>query len=416
MILGKAIGKTAPAAVETPMNAATSTVGPVYLYRNNPSTKSGSGQVVSPESARGVATAYRAANILSDTIGLIPLQKFHQVGDRKERVKPDAKLRNDPYLLEITPNRWGWTPFLFKKSWAQWMIFYGNAFIWSPPVWPFEKFLLSAETTSPVFDESGELWYSTYFANGLHDYLPAAEVMHTMINPDETGQYGRGVVEYARESIGRQMGAYDTQNKLWKQGLTPAAYIQVNALLDEKGRKTYRDSYGEVMNGSFDGTRLAVFDSRITKYEPITMKLVDAQFLELIGATDRDIANFFGMPLHMLNMGKEAYSSNEEKYMEFLSSTVDSYLVQFEQAGRIKWLSEAEQPDYFWKFNRDALLRMNAKSRAEMGEILIRSGQRSPNEVRDKDDMSGYADGEKFYMTKNYADVAATGDVNNVKK
>lgn len=393
--------------------------GPVYLYRNTPGSQTVSGKVVTPESARGVATAYRAANLISDTIAMMPLQKFKQVNDQKVRVRPNARLKNDPYLVEICPNRWGWTPFQFKKSWVQWLVFYGNAFVWSPAVFPFEKFLLSSEVTFPVFDEAGELWYSTRFANGKQDFLPSAEVLHTLINPDESGQFGRGVIEYARESVGRQMGAYDTESKLFKQGLTPAAYIQVAATLDDKGRKAYRDSYGEVMSGGFDGTRLAVFDQRITKFEPITMKLVDAQFLELIGATDRDIANFFGMPLHMLNMGKEAYSSNEQKYMEFLSATIDPFLVQMEQGARVKWLSEGQQADYFWKFNRDALLRMDGKSRAEMGEILIRSGQRSPNEVRDKDDYSAYLEGDNFYMTKNYADVSAdaqqTGDVNNGK-
>jgi len=387
----------------------------MYIYRSS-STRTTSGKIVTPESSRSVATAYRAADIIINTIAALPLQKFHQVGDRKERVKPDARLRNDPYLMEISPNRWGWTPQLFKKAWAQWLVFYGNAFIWSPPVWPFEKFILSAETTYPYFDENGELWYSTIFADGTHDFIPAPEIMHSMINPDESGMYGTGIVSFARESIGRQISAYDAESKLFKDGMTPAAYLQVNSTLDEKGRKTYRDSYGEVMRGDYDGIRLAVFDNRITKYEPITMKMVDAQFLELMGSTDRDIANFFGIPLHMLNMGGEAHLSNEENYLEFLISSINPYLLGFEQGARVKWLNEAEQPDYFWKFNRDALLQMSGTARAEMNEVLIRSGQRSPNETRDKDDYSGYAEGEKFYMTKNYGDTAATGDATNAQK
>jgi HK97 family phage portal protein len=112
------------------------------------------------------------------------------------------------------------------------------------------------------------------------------------------------------------------------------------------------------------------------------------------------------MPLHMLNMGNQSYSSNEQKYLEYLDGTLDSYLVQIEQGARIKWLSEGEQGDCFFKFNRDSLLRMDAKGRAETNEILIRSGQRTPNEARSKDDYSPYTEGDSFFMTKNYSDVS----------
>ena len=377
---------------------------PVAYRSFSRSTISNAGKVVDQESSRTVATAYRAANIISDDIAKMPLQLFEQAGEVKERVKPDAKVRNISYLLEIEPNVWGWTPFQLKKVWAQWLLLYGNSYVWKSPQGPSQLMILAADATFPVFDGQGNIWYRTMLG-GKQVYVPGAEVLHTLINPDVSGHIGRGVIEYARDAIGRQIGAYDTEDKLFKQGLTPAAYVQVAGKLDAEKRNALRESYGEVMQGDFDGTRLAVFDNAITKFEPITMKLVDAQFLELIGATDRDIANFFGMPLHMLNMGKESYSSNEQKYLEYLNGTLDSYLVQIEQGARIKWLSQAEQPNRFFKFNRDSLLRMDAKGRAETNEILIRSGQRTPNEARNKDDYSPYAEGDGFFMTKNYADV-----------
>jgi HK97 family phage portal protein len=396
MILSKALGGSVVEKIEGPQTIA---------YRSySSSTRSNAGKVVDQDSSRTVATAYRAVNIISDDIAKMPLQLFEQAGEVKERVKADARIRNISYLLEIEPNVWGWTPFQLKKVWAQWLLLYGNAYIWKSPQGPNQLMILAADVTFPVFDGQGSIWYRTMLG-GKQVYVPGAEVLHTLINPDTSGHIGRGVIEYARDAIGRQIGAYDTEDKLFKQGLTPAAYMQVSSNLDAEGRKRYRDSYGEVMNGDYDGTRLAVFDQKITKFEPITMKLVDAQFLELIGATDRDIANFFGMPLHMLNMGSQSYSSNEQKYLEYLNGTLDSYLVQIEQGARIKWLSQAEQPNMFFKFNRDSLLRMDAKGRAETNEILIRSGQRTPNEARNKDDYSPYAEGDSFFMTKNYSDV-----------
>jgi HK97 family phage portal protein len=158
---------------------------------------------------------------------------------------------------------------------------------------------------------------------------------------------------------------------------------------------------------------LAVFDNKVSKFETIQMKLTDAQFLEGIHANDIDVINFFGVPAYKLNMGKEAYNSNAQQDLDYLKSTLDPYLVQWEQAARLKWLTQAEQPNSYFKFIRESLLRTDAKTRAELHEIKIRSGQENPNEARESDDMSGYDLGEYFYMTSNYQKI---GDPVNVSK
>jgi HK97 family phage portal protein len=157
---------------------------------------------------------------------------------------------------------------------------------------------------------------------------------------------------------------------------------------------------------------LAVFDSLITKYEPIDIQLKDAQFLESIDANDRDICNFFGLSEHMLNRGKEAYNSNEQKYIEYLQGTLDSYLVPWEEGARIRWLPSAEQSDTYFKFVRESLLRMDSKTRAEVIEINIRSGIMTPNEGCEKNDMSGYPEGDRHYISANVAPIESAGAVN----
>ena len=102
---------------------------PLY-YRRSVDPTAGSGKLVDEETALKVATAYRAVNIISDDIAKLPLVMYRQNGDQVVEVQPDARKRNIPYLLSICPNVWGWTPFQFKKVWAQWLILYGNSYIW----------------------------------------------------------------------------------------------------------------------------------------------------------------------------------------------------------------------------------------------------------------------------------------------
>lgn len=368
---------------------------PSYGYRSQ------AGELVTIEKSQSIATAYRAKNIISDDVAKIPFQVMQKIGRSIKQVESDPITRNMAYLLTVSPNIWGWTPFQFKKASIEWLLFFGNNYIWNPSVGPRQLLILPANRTYPVFDLDGNLWYRHTFSNNQVAYLPAVEILHQLINPDSTGFIGRGVITFARETFGRQLAARKTQSRLYSQGMMPAAYIQMAGDLNPEARKKVRNAYEEQMAGSENAYRLAVFDDKITKFEPINIQLKDAQFLESIDATDRDICNFFGLSEHMLNRGKEAYNSNEQKYLEYLQGTLDSYLVPWEEAAKIRWLSRNEQRTQYFKFIREALLRMDSKARAESMAIRIQNGMLTPNEGREKDDMSAYPDGDVHYMAGN---------------
>lgn len=363
--------------------------------------RSQSGEYVSVEGSKAISTAYRAGNIISDDVAKMPFQMIRRMGRSVEQVDPDPVTRNMAYLLQVSPNLWGWTPFQFKKAVTDWKIWYGNAYIWQPVIGPRQLLILPADRTQPVFDMDGGLWYKHQFLNGKTVYIPSVEILHLMINPDANGFVGRGVITYARETFGRQLGGHKTQAALYKQGFLPAAYVQMAGELNPEARRKVRAEYESQMSGAENIYRLAVLDSTITKFEPITIQLRDAQFLEGIEAGDVDIANFFGLPLHMINRGKEAYNSNEQKYIEYLTGTLDAHLVPWEEGARIRWLSSDEQATTFFKFVRESLLRMDSKARAEKNAIEIQNGIRTPNEAREKEDLSAYPDGDRFYMAGN---------------
>jgi len=371
-----------------------------YEYSGGGSFNTKANQVVSAETAKTIATAYRCKNIIGDDVAKMPFQMFLRNGRNVEHVAPDALLRNKAYLLEIEPNRW-MTPFIFKKTVMEWLLFWGNAYIWEPPQRYRELFILSSNMTSASLNKDGNLIYSTIFPNGKQDQIPAVEVTHLMIN-STNGRNGRSVLEYARETFGRQLATKDTQSQVQGNGLKAAAYIQMGGALDKEGREKVRNAYQESLS---EPGGLAVFDNKVEKFEAIQMKLTDAQFLEGIQANDVDVINFFGVPAYKLNMGKEAYNSNAQQDLDYLKSTLDPYLVQWEQAARLKWLSQAEQPNNYFKFIRESILRTDAKTRAELNAIKIGSGQMSPNEAREIEDASGYADGDGYWMTRNNASV-----------
>jgi hypothetical protein len=76
-------------------------------------------------------------------------------------------------------------------------------------------------------------------------------------------------------------------------------------------------------------------------------------------------------------------------------------------------LSLADQGSNYFRFIREAMLRTDALTRAQLNEVNIRSGQRSPNEAREKDDYSSYPDGDQFYMSANYAGTGLAAPTNS---
>lgn len=377
------------------------------------------GQAVSEESSKSIATAYRAFNVLSDDYAKIPIQTFFSRGDGEiERIKPDGQTQNLPWLLEVSPNRY-MTPFIFKKLYIYGALVRGGGYIWSPlrrPGQRREMFILNPMTTHAVFDVySGELYYQTTFSNGQTEYLPGIEVAPLLINSKD-GVTGHGIIEYARETMGRQLGAHQTMAKFFEQGLNPGGLLWVDGDLNQKAKEELRRKFSDQMSGVENAYKLAVMDSKVTKFEKITMSMVDAQFLETIQATDIDIAKFFGMPLYKLNMGREAYNSNEQQNLDYLNTTLDPYLVQTEEVGRLKWLSEREQGTTYLRCNRDVILRTDAKTRSEVIAKRIQTGVLTPNEGRQIDDLSSYAGGDLHFIPANMAVINQDGSVSAISK
>ncbi len=367
-----------------------------------------SGQVVTAETSRNVATAYRCINMLSDDVAKLPLQALiSSTPGRIQRMRPDSQAQNIAWLLELKPNRW-MTPFMFKKVLLTWLVTRGAGRVWLPmrrPGQEREMFILPTNYTTPVFKPSG-LWYEVKVPGREVEYFPDSEVLSLLIN-SEDGINGRGVISYARETLGRQLANYATQNKISGRGLNPSGIAWMAGEVNDEARKKLRNVYETAIKES----GIAIFDPKVTKFEAITMHPVDVQFLESIQQNDLDVANFFGVPLYKLNQGKQSYQSNEQQNLDYLNSTLDPYLVQIEQAARLKWLSDVEQASTYFRFERNALLRTDAKTRSEMLQARIMSGQLTPNEARQIEDLQEYEGGDGHYLPVNAALVGSDGSV-----
>ena len=112
-----------------------------------------------------------------------------------------------------------------------------------------------------------------------------------------------------------------------------------------------------------------------------------------------------------MTQGKQSYESNEQQNLDYLNTTLDPYLVQWEQAAALKWLSEDEQNYMYFKFNRDALLRTDSRSRGESLAKRVLNGWMTPNQAAQVEDLPSFEGGDAHYIPANTARIMPDGNL-----
>ena len=84
----------------------------------------------------------------------------------------------------------------------------------------------------------------------------------------------------------------------------------------------------------------------------------------------------------------QTYANRESAAIDFLIDGVQWWFAMLDDA-----YSDLQPRTRRAEHDVDAFLRIDAKTRAEVNAIRLRSGQRTPNEVRAADGMEPYADG-----------------------
>lgn len=128
------------------------------------------------------------------------------------------------------------------------------------------------------------------------------------------------------------------------------------------------------------------------EYSTMATSQNEAQFLETQGASNNDIARYYGVPgdlIDIATVSKSAvtYASITQRNLQFLIMHLGPVFARRE-VSLSKWLSA---PRYV-KFNTDALLRMDPSSRTSMMIAQVAGKIRTPSEVREQDNLAPFTD------------------------
>lgn len=240
------------------------------------------------------------------------------------------------------------------------------------------------------------LIYHTKMKDGTVQPIPGNKIMHFRgLTLD--GVMGVNPIEYARESIGLGIASTQFLARFFGKGMNPGAVIEHPLPLSAAAHSNLRENLKKKYEGLGKSHEFMLIDEGMKINFPI-IKLVDAQFLEQMKMSEAQICGLFRVPLMLIQSGDKTptYASAEQFMLSYSVYGVTPDCVNYEKSIRRDLLTPEERKKYFVKFNVNALLRGDFKTRMEGYQTAINCEMMSPNEGRDLEEWNPYEGGDEY--------------------
>lgn len=133
------------------------------------------------------------------------------------------------------------------------------------------------------------------------------------------------------------------------------------------------------------------------------MPLTDAQFIESRQLSVTTAARWLGVPPHKIaDLSRSTNNNIEHQGIEFVTDAIVPWAMRFEQEANVKLFGSRAMGHVYTKMSLQALMRGDAKSRAEFYRTMTQMGAMTINEVRSLEDMNGIGpDGDQHLVQLN---------------
>lgn len=356
--------------------------------------------ISSAENLSPVAAAHR---ILCNGYALIPFDVYQKDGDARRSVKDKDLAR----VLKHRPNP-NASPFNLRHTQMSNAYWWGWGAIWNvrdEHGAVIERYALPSDCGTIRRDpETGNYWYD-FNVDGVSRTFASYE-LSILLFESYDGIHGRGMIHLARETIASDGMAQRYQKKFYQNGARLSGIVHVDTDAGKEARERVRTSFARY--ASDDAFKVAVLDHGM-KFQPMGLSQSEAQYIESRGFTVEEVARFTGVPKYMMQTGKEAYNSNQQQRVDFVTDTLVPFVTQAEQEETYKLLNPFQRGDnWYIRGNVSVLLRGDDKSRAAFYKDMIQFGIYNPDECRaleERDPIPGGL-GKEFLITKNLGSLA----------
>lgn len=345
------------------------------------------------------STFFRAANLISGSIGMLPMHLMRRTTDARG-VEKIVKAKDHPLyrLLHKRPNSYQ-TALEFKSYMQLMALLDGNAYALiirgmakGKANQVVQLIPLPRKAVTPKLSADWQLSFEYRRPSGGTAILPATDVFHFRHPITRDGLKGVDLVDMAVNAIGIAAQAEKAAGKVLKGGVMAGGALETSASLGEEAIENLKESMRErSLDGEAAGEWLVLEEGLTAK--PFVNSAKDAQFDELRKRQAEEVSRFTGVPRPLLMFDETSWGTGIEQLgLFFVTYCLMFWFVAWEQAIERSCFTTAEQDadELYVKINEGALLRGSLKEQAEFFKAALGSNQgyRTPNEVRGAFDLN----------------------------
>jgi HK97 family phage portal protein len=365
------------------------------------------------ENALKEATVFACIRILADSIGKLPVKVYQHNGTVDHYLTP---------LLKTRPNPWMSARDFFKALEVKRHL-YGNAYAWLEfetkgkdagkitGIYPLDSSKIEIYIDDiGLLPGKGRLWYVYRDSKGTEYRIDPDEILHFK-GLTSDGIVGITPLTQLRKTIENAGAASQYLNNSFKTGLQTKGIIHYIGDLSPEAQRRFRERFEEMASGLKNANRVSLLPIGY-QFQPLSLTMADAQFLENTQLTVKQIAAAFGVKNHQLNdLDRATHTNVEHQQREFYVDTLMDILTGYEQELTYKLFTQRElEKGYYIKFNVNAILRADPKTRYEGYRIAIQSGFMTANEVRALEEMEALPGGDKLLVNGNMMPIEMAGE------
>ena len=342
---------------------------------------------VNVDSALGLSAVLRCVRLLSDTVSTLPLQAFRESGDQRTRLNPPPQLVSDPSAV------------VSREEWLQQamvsLLLWGNAY----GLVTTRDRLQVPTTVDWLSPDSVEVKQTSALRPPSYDIdgerVDADDIIHIRAFLKPGSVTGVPPLTMQRETLGLGIAAQKYGAQWFGDGAHPSAILSSDSPVTQEQAKTIKDRFVASLKGKREPAVLGAG----MKYQAVQVAANESQFLETHQAVVNDVARAFGVPAEMIGGGGNGssltYANREQSAIDFLTFSVNPWLIRIERA-----ISDRLVRGQFVKFNPDALLRTDTKTRYDAHSVALSGHFLTIDEVRALEDRPPLDIGEMFPPNK----------------
>lgn len=379
-----------------------------------------SGVSVGPDNAITLSAVFAAARAISEDVGCLPLKAYRVLpGGGKESTRDDARWHSPEFddkvnvydLVHDAPNS-EMSDLDFRSLLVWWASLWGNGYaevVRDSAANPVAIHPIHPHLVTPKRDANGRLYYEVRSSSSVNVTIIRPPQMIHVSGPSNDGVVGLMITKYAKNAFGVYMAAEQFTGSFFGNGATLAGVIMFDQdFKTNEARSKYREEFNRVYAGARNSNKWMLADGG-AKVQTLSSNPEDSQLAETLRFRIEDVARWFRVPPVIIGHNTSTPYSNVESLGQIYTKFgLKPWAKRIEKELNRKLLGYDK--DQFVEHVIDSLMWADAKTRAEVHAINIRTGMATPDEARSTENRNPYPGGNRFRVEQNLALIDENGE------